>query len=442
MAATGSTPVHGVNASVPPGGVSRRSVLLGLAAAPFVSAGLAGCVGQGSGAPSAVTTGAEAATTALPPSDVTTTLQFLSYQSPQPQWTADAITAFRKQFPNVTVQSTSVPFGEMTAKLLGSGLSGSIADAVFFNPADAAKIYQAGIIGDMTPYWNGFADQGQFPDSVIWKTGDKILSVQGYVNIHQIWYNKTILDKVGVAVPQSMEDFDAALKAVHAGGFGGFLLPGAPSQAGEAGIMPWMYAYGQDYGRFDQPTVEKVFTMFDRWLQAGYIPRDITNNIANDNYNIFTNGNYAFVQNGNWNVVGAEKKLTFDWGVTSFPEAGHGSHPVPGGEGFAIGSKTAYPPLVFKFFESMLLTQAKEIEILNQSGSLPARADTSSAPEIQADPRLLTYAKAVKTMGVRPNTTNLSDLIAQMGKTFNAVAGGALTPAAAAATVVAKLNSV
>ncbi|MEA5116463.1 MAG: extracellular solute-binding protein, partial [Propionicimonas sp.] len=183
----------------------RRSLVAVLAGT--LSLALTACVGQGNSVQSPSADSGSAA--GLPSADVSTTITLWTYQTlPNGKWWDDAIARFNQQYPNVKVETTNIPYAEMTSKLLGSGISKSIPDGVLYNPADSDKLLEAGIIQDFTPLWNDFADKGQFPESVVWKVDDKVLSVQGYLNTTAIWYNKTILDKAGVTkVPTTIDEF-------------------------------------------------------------------------------------------------------------------------------------------------------------------------------------------------------------------------------------------
>lgn len=399
---------------------------------------MTGCVGQGS----AATAGA-AADTSLPPSNVSTTIKLWNYQTPPfPKFWSDGIAAFNKEYPNVKVETTNIPYGNMTSKLLGSGISKSIPDGMLYNPADSAKLFQAGIIQDMSAYWNAYPERSQFPSSVVWKSGSSVLSVQGYLNTTAIWYNKTILDKAGVTQPpKTMAEFSAALAAVKKAGYKGFLLSAEPNGSGEFDFLPWLYAYGQNYGHWDKATVEKVFSTFGQWIDAGYIPKDVANTNEGDNTNLFANGQYAFVQDGNWNLSWTRAaKWPFDWGIANFPAGPAGAHGIGGGEGFSIGKGTKYPALVFKLFQTMLLGKNAEIANLKATGELPTRNDAATDPAIKSDPGLATYATVVKNLGARPNTVKISDYLNELGKIWNSFVGGSITASQAADEVVAQLS--
>ena len=416
----------------------RRATLLGamVAATALI---LTACVGQGSTAKTTVRSNDE-----LPAKDVTTTLKLWNYAAdPIPHWWPDSIAEFNKDYPNVKVETSQIVYAQMTAKLLGSGISKSIPDGVLYNPADSAKLFSAGIIQDMTSEWNSFPDRADFPQSVVLKSGSKVISVQGYLNTTAIWYNKTILDKVGIAAPPTtLEQFDQALSAVHSAGYGGFLLSAQPNGSGEFDFLPWLYAYGQNYGHWDRTKVQAVFDMFGKWIAAGYIPKDVTNNSEGDNGNVFANGNYAFAQNGNWNLMTARAAhYKFDWGVSDFPAGPAGAHGIGGGEGFSIGAGTKYPALVFKLFQTMLLTKDAQIAILKETGSLPVRADAAKDPAISSNPDLATYAKVVQELGARPNTPKISDYLNAMGKIWNSFVGGSTDSSEATDAIIKQLST-
>jgi len=105
----------------------RRTFVGGAVGAVAIS--LTACVGQGS-TPTATTTDAASAA-ALPSADVTTTIKLWTYQTlPNAKSWDSAITRFNARFPNVKVDTTNIPYAEMTSKLVGSGISKGIPDGV------------------------------------------------------------------------------------------------------------------------------------------------------------------------------------------------------------------------------------------------------------------------------------------------------------------------
>lgn len=416
--------------------IGRRG-LLGAA----LGVSLTACVGgKGSGNSSG---GAPAAVPqALPPADTNATVSVWSYvEAKTAPWVARAQKALKAEFPNVTIKYTYVPYANMAAKLLGTAVSGGGPDGIFYNPSDAAKISQSGVLADMTTFFDAYAGKSQFPDSIVWRYQDKVISLQGYVNTTALFYNKTILDSLGLQPPKTIDELDEQLGKVNAAGKGGLTMCAQPTAESEFQIFCWMLGEGLNYGKWDKAILDTLFGRFDKWIKAGYIPRDISSWTQGDAFNKFSGGQYAFSQNGNWNLTTA-KQLKFEWGVVPIPAASAGSHSIGGGEGFSIGAKTANGALTWRFFELALLTTEAEKAILKDSGSIPVRTDAAQDPAIQQDPNLATFGQVVADMGARPSTPLISDYLVATGKIWNSLAGGQISPSQASDRLIAQTSKV
>jgi len=414
--------------------MTTRKLAVALAAGLSLVTALTGCSTSSTSNPS--TAGA------APAKDTTATLNIWGYVDQKiTPWIGRETTAFKNEYPNVTVNYTYVPYDQMAAKVLGTAVAGGGPDGIFYNPSDAAQLSQSGVLADMTPYLSAFPDASQIPSSVVWKDQEKIVSIQGYVNTTALFYNKTILDKLGLTPPQTVAQLDSDLKAVAAAGYGGMTMCAAPTAESEFQIFPWMLGEGQNYGSFTTSGVSAVFSQFSSWIHAGYIPKDVVNWTQGDAWDKFSAGQYAFTQNGNW-LLGRAAKLPFEWGVVPIPAGSAGSHSVGGGEGFSIGAKSSNPALTWQFLQEALLSKTGELSILKDAGSLPVRADAATAPELKSDPALAVFADIVKNMIARPGTPKISGDLVAMGKIWNSVAAGIDSPDVGAQQVVEQLNNV
>ncbi|WP_426518838.1 sugar ABC transporter substrate-binding protein [Diaminobutyricibacter sp. McL0618] len=390
-------------------------------------------------------TGSESAgglSTQLPSKDTKTTINIWGYLQPaDAAWIKTGEQTLKKEFPNVTVNYTYVPYDQISSKLLGTAVGGGAPDGIIYNPADSADLSKSGILADMAPFWNDFKDASQFPDSMVWKNGSKVISLQGYVNTTALYYNKDVLDKAGVKPPTTVAELDSDLKAVAKVGDQGLTMSAVPTAESEFQIFPWLLGDGQNYGSFTQSGVDGVFSQFDKWIAAGYVPRDIAGWTQADAFQNFSGGKFAFTQNGNWQL-GLAKKLPFKWGVVPIPAGTSGSYSVGGGEGFSIGSKTKNAALTWEFFKGALLTESSEINILKTTGSLPARKDAAQNSYVASDPDLKVFAGVVATLKARPNSPEIAADLVTMGKIWNSVAGGSTSPSDGATQVVSQLNNV
>ena len=410
----------------------------GVVAAAVLVAALAASLTACSTPASTVSTGFS---TEAPAKDIKATINVWGYVSADTPWIKDSVDKFEKSYPNAKVVYTYYPYDQIAAKLLGTAVAGGGPDGLIYNPSDAAKLAQSGVIGDIAPFWDSYADASKFPDSVVWKNGDAIVSVQGYVNTTALFYNKDILDKLGIKPPKTVAELGDDLKLATAAGYGGMTMCANPTSESEFQIFPWLVSDGQNYGSFDAKGVSKVFGELTGWIDAGYIPRDIVGWTQGDAMDKFGGGNYAFVQAGNWTLSG-DAAFPFNWGVVPLPAGSAGSFSVGGGEGISIGANSKQPALTWEYFKGSLLDKDFELSLLKSQGNIPVRSDAADSPAISSDPNLKVFAEVVATMKNRPSTAKMSDYLLAMGKVWNSVASGLITPDEAGQQVVDTMNDV
>jgi multiple sugar transport system substrate-binding protein len=386
-------------------------------------------------------TGSTGFSTEEPAQDIEATLDVWGYVSEDTPWIQESIAKFEEKYPNATLVYTYYPYDQIAAKLLGTAVAGGGPDGLIYNPSDAAKLAEAGVIGDIAPFWDNFADADQFPESVVWKNGDAVVSVQGYVNTTALFYNKDILDQLGIDPPTTVEELGDDLKLATEAGYGGMTMCANPTAESEFQIFPWLVSDGQNYGGFTVDGVSNVFGELVSWIDAGYIPRDIVGWTQGDAMDKFGGGSYAFVQAGNWTLSG-DKEFPFNWGVVPLPAGSAGSFSVGGGEGLSIGANSKNAALTWEYFKGSLLDRDFELSLLQSQGNIPVRSDAADSPEISADPNLKVFAEVVSTMKNRPSTAKMSDYLLAMGKVWNSVASGLITPDEAGQQVVDTMNDV
>ena len=111
-------------------------------------------------------------------------------------------------------------------------------DVVVYNGPNVGQFVDAKAIIDLTPFWSSFKDKDLFAPAVVHSIDGKVYGVQGYVNLLGLWYNKDILDKVGVQPPTTIDQLTAALQKVTKAGYKGITLTGKPNDQGEWQSIP------------------------------------------------------------------------------------------------------------------------------------------------------------------------------------------------------------
>jgi multiple sugar transport system substrate-binding protein len=377
-------------------------------------------------------------------SEGTTTLTFWEYyQGTQLTWLKSQVKVFEKANPNVKINLVQVVGSQQDQKLLASVATGTTPDLFINNiVVDYPTLVAGGVTKDLTSYWNAYADKSEFPDSAVWKTKGKVYNLMSYTNLLGLFYNKDILDKNGITKPPTtLDELQADLAKVKAGGDQGIALSGAPTVEGAWLFAPQLLGLGVSYCNF---TGSKVTAAFDRvgdWAKDGYTPQATATWDQNASWQQFMTGKYAFGLNGNWQL-GNVKSASFAYGTTQFPKPDGGKSVVyPGGEGFGIGAKSKHPELAWKFLQQAVLSKQGGESVFSAAGSIPVRSDLSDIPAIKKDAYVQPFVAAAQTSGQWPNNTNTANAQTALGKAVSGVISGQTTAAQGAQTAESDIKA-
>ena len=351
---------------------------------------------------------------------------------------------FEKNNEGVTVDNVFVPYDQMNSKLITAVGSQTGPDVVVYNGADAGTLALGGALAPMTEQWDAFDDKAQFPEAVVHSLDSDVYGVQGYVNLLALWYNQDILDEVGVEPPTTMDELNAALAEVTAAGKGGITLSGLPQSQGEWQAYPWLTSFGFNYDKPEAEPLEKAFTMLQSWTESGALTREAVTWDQTVPFQTWAAGNVAFAQNGNWQLGTARSNADFNFGVVPLP-VGDAGQVYLGGEGQSIGAFSTNPELAWDYLEQTYFSEEGQAIALSGVGSIPSRLDAASAPEVTEDPILAAFARSLEENGANypapaVPAASVADQQLVVGQIWSAVIGGQMTPADAAAKLVADLE--
>jgi multiple sugar transport system substrate-binding protein len=358
----------------------------------------------------------------------TTTLTFWEYYSgTQLTWLKNQVAKFEKANKNIKVNLVQVVGSQQDQKLLASVATGTTPDLFINNiVVDNPTLVSGGVMKDLTPYWDKYADKGQYPEGAVWKTDGKVYNLMSYTNLLGMFYNKDILDETGIAAPPTtLDELQADMAKVKAAGkYQGLAQSGAPTVEGAWLFAPQLLGEGINYCNFKGPGVNEAFNRVATWSKDGYIPLATATWDQNAAWQQFMTGKFAFGLNGNWQL-GNVKSASFKYGTTQFPApAGGKSQVYPGGEGFAIGSKSKNPDLAWKFLEQMVLSKQGNQSVYEEAGSIPVRADVADIPAIKNDTFVQPFVAAAHDTASWPNNKNTADMQTSLGKAVSAVISG------------------
>jgi glucose/mannose transport system substrate-binding protein len=203
------------------------------------------------------------------------------------------------------------------------------------------------------------------------------------VNIHRanvLWYNPGVLEAAGVAVPQSLDDWFAAMDTLREGGMDAPLAMGEQWTAMHlfetvmlASLGPDAYQGLWSGGDWSTPEVTTALENFDRIL--GYTNSDASALTWQDASQLVVNGDAAFNVMGDW-AEGYFRELG------KVPNTDYGWAPVPGTAGnFQFLSDSFVLPVNAPHRDAAIAwlkvagSQAGQDAFNPVKGSIPARSD-------------------------------------------------------------------
>ncbi len=330
---------------------------------------------------------------------------------------------FETKHPKVDVKFEYVPYDQMQQKVISAAAAGKGWDLIMPSAVWMPEMVKSGALTSINKYWDNSPAKAQFRDNTqgAGVLKDKRYAVQAYTNVEGIFYNKTILDKLGVKVPTTLDEFDAALAKAKAGGNEPFTTSGPPGSGGEFNAVPWLASNGWSYEEPGAPGAAEVLGRLQKWRDAKYFsPNDASGFVAEKN---FATGKYAFAQGGNWNLGTFKKDLKFKWGTAVIKGI---DKSLLGGEIIALGGKASNPDMAWTFVEETFLSKQGGLDAA-EAGSIPLHIEVAKDPIVTEDPNLsafATIAGASIANPINPNTGKISDVI---GGSWNEFVAGRIS---------------
>ncbi|HXM57933.1 MAG TPA: extracellular solute-binding protein [Candidatus Dormibacteraeota bacterium] len=348
----------------------------------------------------------------------------------------DYTALFTKKYPKITVNLQYVEFSEMPKRAIAAAAAKSGPDVFIYGGNEVNAMYKAGTFRSIDSLWSSYPDKGQFPDGVITKFGGKVYGVKGYVNLTGLWYNKDILDQVGVQPPKTFDDVTSTLAkiAAHPKKFTPIALTGQPTDQGDWTAWPWLSGFGFSYPNPDQPAIESAFSLVNEWARKGYLPKEAVTWGQAESFTRFAVGDVAFMENGNWNIGPAKRQIKFNYATAELPTGPKKSGLFLGGEAIWMGGFTKSPDIAWAYMQETLLSKPGLLITLNEAGTIPARADMADLPDVTNNTLLTPYISEVKNRGSQYPPEGGTAIAAQavVAQNWSAVIAGQKSPSQAA----------
>ena len=245
-------------------------------------------------------------------------------------WQEKIIPAFEANHPGIKVNFTPSAPAEYNAVLNSKLDAGSAGDLITCRPFDASlALYEAGHLSDLS----GLEAMSNFSDVAksAWQTDDGSASfcVPMASVIHGFIYNKDAFAELGISVPETEDEFFAALAAIKEDG-GYIPMAMGTNDQWEAATMGYNnigpnYWKGEE-GRLALIAGEQKLTD-DAWVApyatlarwGEYLGDGYEAQTYPDSQNIFTLGRAAIYPAGSWEVSGFNSLADFEMGAFKPP---------------------------------------------------------------------------------------------------------------------------
>lgn len=330
---------------------------------------------------------------------------------------------FEKAHKGVDVKFEYVPYDQMNQKVISAAAAGKGYDVILPTGVWLPEMIKAGAVQPIDDRWDSFADKGQFPKNTqgAGVFEDKRYAVQAFTNVEGVFYNKKILDKIGVEVPTDLDELEAAMAKAKKAGFNPLATAAPPGASGEFNLVPWLVSNGWSYEEPDNDGGAEILKRIQKWRDDDFFsPNDASGNVAEKN---FTTGKYAFAQGGNWNLGTFKDDLKFEWGA-AVVDGIDGA--LLGGEVLAVGAKAKDPELAWSFIEETFMSPQGGKDFA-KAGSIPLREDAKELPAVTEDPNLKAFSEIAANSVSNPvneNTAKISDVI---GAAWNEFVAGKIS---------------
>ncbi|WP_028279820.1 extracellular solute-binding protein [Arthrobacter sp. H5] len=337
--------------------------------------------------------------------DITLTIWDQEVRGGQDEQMTQLNEAFQELYPNVTIDRNSQSFDDLGTTLRLALTGDDAPDVVQANNgrSDMGAFVSAGQLISLEPYAEAYGWKERYPESVLqYSTYSEDGATFGEGNVYGlpqvgeavgVYYSKSKLEELGVALPETWEEFEAALATAEEAGE-------VPIHLGNLEQWPALHVFGPIQGT--QTAVEEITalglgnegaswttpentaaaTTLADWASAGYLGEAPNGTAYDDAWSAFAEGEGVFLVAGSWLAAGLDTEMGEDVGFMAPPPAQAGDAPVTtGGTGlpFAVTSGSDTPDAAAAYVD--FITSAEAMQILADTGNVPVLETASFAPE-------------------------------------------------------------
>ncbi|WP_298461941.1 ABC transporter substrate-binding protein [uncultured Cellulomonas sp.] len=368
--------------------------------------GLAACApGSGSVEPDGTDDTAGAGEISTDISDVQTTLTVWDQEvrGGQNEQIERLNEAFEEQYPGVTIDRVSQSFEDLATTLRLALTDDEAPDVVQANNGRGTMgaFVEADQLLPLNEYAEAYGWYERYPASVLqYSTYSEDGAVFGEGNLYGlpqvgevvgVFYSRSKLDELGLEVPTTWAELDAALAAAKAAGQ-------TPLQLGNIEAWPAGHVFGPLQAEYTDPADitalglgnegaswttpenEAAAAHLAGWVEQGYFNEGPNGTDYDAAWQALAAGDGVFLIGGSWLAADLEDAMGEDVGFF-VPATDDGTLATTGGTGlpFAVTADTDVPDVAAAYVD--FITSDEAMEIIAETGNLPVNRTGELAPD-------------------------------------------------------------
>jgi raffinose/stachyose/melibiose transport system substrate-binding protein len=315
---------------------------------------------------------------------------------PGPNAEYDAlIAAFEEAHPNVTIEREVLPFSSLLSTIKLRLSSDDAPDVAEGNPGaqtDGALV-QGGLIRPLDDYaslygWDEIWSQDTQATNLYSETGQfgsgDLYGISPRGEAVGVYYNRALLDDLGLEVPSTFAQFEDALDTARANGVTPLMLGEADGYTGDHVFMilanhfadpneTRAWVYGESGATFENAGTLEAATTLQKWSESGYFVDGFLGVKDADAQARFAQGEALFMTGISSIYAGLASGLGDDLGFMLLPPEKAGDDVYTTGSlspGLHIAATSENPDVAAAWLN--LLASPKGAQIISEQGGVPA----------------------------------------------------------------------
>jgi multiple sugar transport system substrate-binding protein len=303
---------------------------------------------------------------------------------------------YMESHPNVKIERTAIPFGDLKQKLLQGATAGELPDVAVIDNPDHQAFAALGVLTDLTERVTAWGQASSYFDgpwaSTVYQ--DKNYGIPDNSNCLVQWHNAGITGPE-FAPPTTWDELIAAAAELTEAERFGLAVSGVQTEEGTFQWLPFLWETGEDIPTIDSEGGHAALQLWVDLVANGHMSQGILGWTQGDVLGQFQNGLAAIMINGPWQIpVLTRDSPDLDWQVSVLPKQAQAAS-ILGGENYSI---TVASENVDAAWDLLTWTQEPENlkTYLSEAGKLPSRADLAEDPYWTGDPVLAVFIEQLK----------------------------------------------